>query len=77
MHIIIVYPLDILWINKKLYMYRKCSYTLVHTLQLFKGFIHLATREAILFNPLPTLGNSLKKQKSLYKVLTRSIKPFV
>ncbi len=28
-----------------------------------------------LFNPLPTIGNSLKKQKSLYKVLTPSIKP--
>ncbi len=26
-------------------------------------------------NPLPTIGNSLKKQKSLYKVLTPSIKP--
>ncbi len=26
-------------------------------------------------NPLPTLGNSIKKQKSLYKVLTPSIKP--
>ncbi len=25
-----------------------------------------------LFNPLPTVGNSLKKQKSLYKVLTPS-----
>ncbi len=30
-------------------------------------------RETI--NPLPTIGNSLKKQKSLYKVLTPSIKP--
>ncbi len=28
-----------------------------------------------LVNPLPTIGNSLKKQKSLYKVLTPSIKP--
>ncbi len=27
------------------------------------------------FNPLPTIGNSLVKQKSLYKVLTPSIKP--
>ncbi len=27
-----------------------------------------------LLNPLPTIGNSLKKQKSLYKVLTPSIK---
>ncbi len=27
------------------------------------------------FNPLPTIGNSLKKQKSLYKVLMPSIKP--
>ncbi len=27
------------------------------------------------YNPLPTIGNSLKKQKSLYKVLTPSIKP--
>ncbi len=26
------------------------------------------------FNPLPTIGNSLKKQKSLYKVLTPSIR---
>ncbi len=26
-------------------------------------------------NPLPTIGNSLKKQKSLYKVLTPSTKP--
>ncbi len=26
-------------------------------------------------NPLPTIGNSLKKQKSLYKVLTPSSKP--
>ncbi len=26
-------------------------------------------------NPLLTIGNSLKKQKSLYKVLTPSIKP--
>ncbi len=26
-------------------------------------------------NPLPTIGNGLKKQKSLYKVLTPSIKP--
>ncbi len=26
-------------------------------------------------NPLPTIGNSLKKQKRLYKVLTPSIKP--
>ncbi len=26
-------------------------------------------------NPLPTIGNSLKKLKSLYKVLTPSIKP--
>ncbi len=26
-------------------------------------------------NPLPTIGNSLKKQKSLYKVLTPSINP--
>ncbi len=28
-------------------------------------------------NPLPTIGNSLKKQKSLYKVLTPSIKPLI
>ncbi len=28
-----------------------------------------------LFTPLPTIGNSLKKQKSLYKVLLPSIKP--
>ncbi len=28
-----------------------------------------------LINPFPTIGNSLKKQKSLYKVLTPSIKP--
>ncbi len=28
-------------------------------------------------NPLPTIGNSLKKQKSLYKVLTPSIKPSI
>ncbi len=27
------------------------------------------------FNPLPTIGNSLKKQKLLYKLLTPSIKP--
>ncbi len=27
------------------------------------------------FNPLLTIGNSLKKQKSLYKVLTPNIKP--
>ncbi len=27
--------------------------------------------------PLPTIGNSLKKQKSLYKVLTPSIKPTI
>ncbi len=27
------------------------------------------------FNPLPTLGNSLKEQDSLYKVLMASIKP--
>ncbi len=27
------------------------------------------------FNPLPTIGNGLKKQKSMYKVLTPSIKP--
>ncbi len=26
-------------------------------------------------NPLPTIGNSVKKQKSLYKVLMPSIKP--
>ncbi len=26
------------------------------------------------FKPLPTIGNSLNKQKSLYKVLTPSIK---
>ncbi len=29
----------------------------------------------VFINPLPTIGNSLKKQKSLYKVLTPSIKP--
>ncbi len=29
----------------------------------------------VCINPLPTIGNSLKKQKSLYKVLTPSIKP--
>ncbi len=28
-------------------------------------------------NPLPTLGNSLKKQKSLYRVLTPSINPHI
>ncbi len=28
-------------------------------------------------NPLPTIGNSLRKQKSLYKVLTPSIKPSI
>ncbi len=28
-------------------------------------------------NPLPTIGSSLKKQKSLYKVLTPSIKPHI
>ena len=28
----------------------------------------------VLFNPLPTIRNSLKKLKSLYKVLTPSIK---
>ncbi len=28
-----------------------------------------------LFNPLPTIGSSLKKQKRRYKVLTPSIKP--
>ncbi len=28
-------------------------------------------------NPLPTIGNSLKKQKSLYKVLAPSIKPMI
>ncbi len=27
-----------------------------------------------LINPLPTIGNNLKKQKSLYKVLMPSIK---
>ncbi len=27
------------------------------------------------YNPLPTIENSLKQQKSLYKVLTPSIKP--
>ncbi len=27
------------------------------------------------FNPLPTIGNSLEKQKTQYKVLTPSIKP--
>ncbi len=26
-------------------------------------------------NPLPTIGNSLKKQENLYKVVTPSIKP--
>ncbi len=26
-------------------------------------------------NPLPTIGNSLKKQKSMYKALSHSIKP--
>ncbi len=29
----------------------------------------------VLINPLPTIRNSLKKQKSLYKVLSPSIKP--
>ncbi len=28
-------------------------------------------------NPLPTVGNSLTKQKSLYKVLTPGIKPLM
>ncbi len=30
-----------------------------------------------LINPLPTIGNSLKKQKSLYKVLTPNIKQII
>ncbi len=44
------------------------------------GF-HLPSKIKILsqcfriLNPLPTIGSSLKKQKSLYKVLTPSIKP--
>ncbi len=37
----------------------------------------LETPTAMPFNPLPTVGNSLKKQKSLYKVLTPSIKPHI
>ncbi len=31
----------------------------------------------LIVNSLPTIGNSLKKQKSLYKVLTPSIKPTI
>ncbi len=28
-------------------------------------------------NPLPTIGNSLRKQKSLYKVVMPSVKPSI
>ncbi len=38
-----------------------------------KPSVHVA-QEQYHINPLPTIGNSLKKQKSLYKVSTPSIK---
>ncbi len=41
-----------------------------------RWLINLLTDVTQSFNPLPTTGNSLKKQKSMYKVLTPSIKPY-
>ncbi len=38
-------------------------------------YTHSHILYATRFNPLLTIGNSLKKQKSMYKVLTPSIKP--
>ncbi len=40
-----------------------------------RGFLGASALIILSINPLPTIGNSLKKQKSLYKVLTPSIKP--
>ncbi len=40
-----------------------------------RGKCPLYPSSGVSVNPLPTIGNSLKKQKSLYKLLTPSIKP--